>query len=65
MPRRRSCSRRFRKGERPKRPRQLNAQLEDRVHERTAQLEQVNHDLAQARDQAESAAQAKSEFWPI
>ncbi len=42
--------------------RQLNAQLEDRVHERTAQLEQVNHDLAQARDQAESATQAKSEF---
>ncbi|MBI3382220.1 MAG: response regulator [Aquabacterium sp.] len=40
----------------------LNAELEDRVKERTAQLEQANTDLAKARDQAEQATRAKSEF---
>lgn len=40
----------------------LNAELEKRVQERTAQLEAANRDLAQARDQAELATQAKSEF---
>ncbi|MGE5452103.1 MAG: MASE3 domain-containing protein [Acidobacteriota bacterium] len=42
--------------------RSLNAELEDRVHERTAQLEQVNTDLAHARDAAEAATRAKSQF---
>ncbi len=42
--------------------RRLNADLELRVQERTAQLEAANHDLSLARDQAESATQAKSEF---
>ncbi|HET8871947.1 MAG TPA: response regulator [Aquabacterium sp.] len=42
--------------------RQLNAELEQRVSERTAQLEAANHELANARDQAESATRAKSEF---
>lgn len=40
----------------------LNAELEDRVKERTAQLEQANTDLAKARDGAEKATRAKSEF---
>ncbi len=40
----------------------LNAGLEQRVHERTAQLEAANSDLALARDTAESATRAKSEF---
>ena len=40
----------------------LNAELEDRVRERTAQLEQANADLAKARDGAEKATRAKSEF---
>ncbi|WP_052162286.1 hybrid sensor histidine kinase/response regulator [Aquabacterium sp. NJ1] len=40
----------------------LNAELEDRVRERTAQLEQANTDLAKARDGAEKATRAKSEF---
>jgi len=40
----------------------LNADLEQRVSERTAELEAVNADLAKARDAAESATQAKSEF---
>ncbi|MDE2593471.1 MAG: response regulator [Burkholderiales bacterium] len=40
----------------------LNAELETRVHERTAQLESANADLAHAKDVAESATQAKSEF---
>ncbi|MDE1998174.1 MAG: response regulator, partial [Burkholderiales bacterium] len=42
--------------------RKLNAQLESRVHERTAQLEMANTELAGARDLAESATRAKSEF---
>ncbi len=40
----------------------LNAELEDRVRERTAQLEQANADLAKARDGAKKATRAKSEF---
>ncbi len=42
--------------------RRLNAQLEQRVAERTAQLEAANTQLALARDMAESANRAKSEF---
>ncbi|MDP3084201.1 MAG: response regulator [Rubrivivax sp.] len=42
--------------------RSLNAELEDRVSERTRQLEAVVTELAQARDEAESATRAKSEF---
>ena len=40
----------------------LNEELEDRVQQRTAQLESVNHDLIRARDAADSAARAKSDF---
>ncbi|HET8871273.1 MAG TPA: response regulator, partial [Aquabacterium sp.] len=40
----------------------LNAELEQRVHQRTAQLEAANAELQRARDQAESATHAKSEF---
>jgi signal transduction histidine kinase/ActR/RegA family two-component response regulator len=41
---------------------QLNADLERRVGERTAQLEQSNRELAVASDAAERANRAKSEF---
>jgi signal transduction histidine kinase/CheY-like chemotaxis protein len=40
----------------------LNTQLEDRVRERTAQLEASNQELGQARKEAERANEAKSEF---
>jgi len=40
----------------------LNARLEERVSERTAQLEAAMQQLANARDDAESATRAKSEF---
>ncbi len=40
----------------------LNAELETRVRERTAQLEAANTELAHAKDAAESATLAKSEF---
>lgn len=42
--------------------RELNAELENRVQERTAALEAANHDLQQAKHVAEAANQAKSEF---
>ncbi|GAB1393505.1 hypothetical protein MASR1M60_16680 [Rhodocyclaceae bacterium] len=42
--------------------RQMNGELEDRVRERTAQLEATNADLLQARDAAEAANRAKSTF---
>ncbi len=42
--------------------RQLNAELEQRVTERTAQLESVVRELAQARDAAQEATRVKSEF---
>ncbi len=42
--------------------RQLNAELEARVHQRTADLEISNHLLALAKDAAESANHAKSAF---
>ncbi|RZI84593.1 MAG: response regulator [Rubrivivax sp.] len=41
---------------------QLNAELEQRVSERTAQLQAANADLAQARDEAQAATRIKSEF---
>jgi two-component system sensor histidine kinase/response regulator len=41
---------------------QLNAELEQRVLERTAQLQSANNDLAQARDTAQEATRVKSEF---
>jgi len=44
------------------RVRQLNAELEQRVRERTAQLELANTTLVQARDAAEAANRAKSAF---
>jgi signal transduction histidine kinase/ActR/RegA family two-component response regulator len=40
----------------------LNLGLEDRVRDRTSQLEASNRDLAQARKDAERANEAKSEF---
>ncbi len=40
----------------------LNASLEQRVDERTAQLAQTNAALAEARDAAEAAVQAKARF---
>ncbi len=40
----------------------LNADLEKRVMERTAQLEAANKDLQQAKEAAEAAGRAKSEF---
>ena len=40
----------------------LNAELEHRVHERTAQLEESNRDLLAATREAENANRAKSEF---
>jgi signal transduction histidine kinase/CheY-like chemotaxis protein len=40
----------------------LNEELERRVHERTAQLEESNKDLLTATREAESANRAKSEF---
>jgi signal transduction histidine kinase/ActR/RegA family two-component response regulator len=40
----------------------LNSQLEQRVRERTAQLEASNHELAQASAAADTANRAKSEF---
>jgi PAS domain S-box-containing protein len=42
--------------------RQLNAELEDRVRERTGQLESTTQALMLARDAAERASRAKSEF---
>jgi PAS domain S-box-containing protein len=42
--------------------RRLNAELEDRVKERTRLLEVANAELLQARDAAEQASRAKSEF---
>ncbi|HSV71050.1 MAG TPA: response regulator [Methylibium sp.] len=42
--------------------RQLNADLERRVEERTAQLTAAIDEVVRARDQAESATRAKSEF---
>ena len=42
--------------------RQLYTNLETAVEERTAALKQVNHDLAQAKESAEVANRAKSEF---
>jgi two-component system sensor histidine kinase/response regulator len=41
---------------------QLNIELEQRVRERTAQLESAVADLARARDDAEAATRTKSEF---
>jgi signal transduction histidine kinase/CheY-like chemotaxis protein len=40
----------------------LNAELEQRVHERTEQLEMANHELELAIDEARRANQAKSAF---
>ena len=40
----------------------LNSRLEQRVRERTQELEQVNRALAKAREEAEAANQAKSNF---
>lgn len=42
--------------------RDLNINLENRVHERTVQLESMNTELEMARDVAESATRAKSNF---
>jgi signal transduction histidine kinase/CheY-like chemotaxis protein len=42
--------------------RRLNLDLENRVRDRTAQVEQANAELIQARDAADSANQAKSSF---
>jgi len=40
----------------------LNEELENRVQQRTAQLEALNQDLIRARDEANAAARAKSDF---
>jgi len=40
----------------------LSSELEDKVRERTSQLEESNRELLTAKDEAESAAQAKSDF---
>ncbi len=40
----------------------LNEELEDRVHQRTAELEALNQDLIRARDAADAAARAKADF---
>jgi PAS domain S-box-containing protein len=40
----------------------LNEELEDRVQQRTAQLEALNQDLMRARDAANAAARAKADF---
>ena len=40
----------------------LNEELEDRVQQRTAQLEALNQDLIRARDAANAAARAKADF---
>ena len=40
----------------------LNEELEDRVQQRTAQLEALNQDLIRARDAANEAARAKADF---
>ena len=40
----------------------LNEELENRVRQRTAQLEAVNQDLIRARDAADAAARAKADF---
>jgi PAS domain S-box-containing protein len=40
----------------------LNAELEQRVHERTTELETTNRDLRAAKETAERASRAKSEF---
>jgi signal transduction histidine kinase/DNA-binding response OmpR family regulator len=42
--------------------RQLNNELEDRVHFRTMELERANADIEMARDAAESADRSKSSF---
>ena len=42
--------------------RQLNMTLEQRVEERTQELAKANHELAKARDEAESANAAKTAF---
>jgi len=41
---------------------QLNEELEDRVEQRTAQLNALNQDLIRARDDADAAARAKAYF---
>ncbi|NQD36157.1 response regulator [Permianibacter sp. IMCC34836] len=42
--------------------RELNAELEQRIQDRTLALQRSNEDLAQARDAADAASQAKSTF---
>ena len=41
---------------------QLNEELEDRVGQRTAELEALNQDLTRARDDANAAVRAKADF---
>lgn len=40
----------------------INLELEDKIHERTNQLEIINEDLRKSKEQAEVANKAKSEF---